>query len=59
MTQQTVRVVVSMLVGLIGPFFIWLGGYDFDARGALAVVSFGSYLMASIGCYTYPGWRLD
>ena len=50
------RICWSFAGALLVPFAHWLGGFDFDQRGAVAVGCFVFSLMAGLFVYGFPGW---
>lgn len=50
------RIAVSVLLAVNVPALWWLGGYDFNSRGADAVTNaLGAWLVFAL-VYSYPGW---
>ena len=53
------RLVLSIIGALTVPMFFWLGGYDFDSRGAGAVMCALYTLLLGAMVYFLPVWSGD
>ena len=50
------RIIVTTLAALSVPFLFWLGGFNFDQRGAGAVMC--CLLTASAAALAWVGWEV-
>jgi hypothetical protein len=49
--------IVSLLWAALVPLLFWLGGFDFNERGAVAVLCIASTMGAWCFSFMYPGWE--
>lgn len=50
------RIVVSLLVSALVPALAWIGGFDFDERGFIALFVCLYAIGAFVFTYAWPGW---
>lgn len=53
------RVLCSVAAAALVPAVLWVGGVDFDRRGAAQALTLYWALAVGACCYFYPGWRND
>lgn len=53
------RLLGSATISLLVPGMFWLGGYDFDARGSVAVSCLGLYILFFLIVVACPLWNLE
>ena len=47
----------SFLITSLVPLGFWLGGFNFDERGGVALFCYAISLMVYIITVTFPGWK--